>query len=742
MERKDKQVQLDKDTLCELEKTRGELLVHLFASQQVPTKVLAKAMKYSGITHWEALSCVGFNPEVSQLEAVVTIKQASGYSGNLCSDGSTEYVRFFVDWGDGAGFQDVGLTSFKAYNISNAPPGPQHPLQQMVYLPLDDAKFQRCCKTEVIPRVRAVLAWNQIPSLDPDALPVYGNRVDARIQLDSKWNLFCLLHDLNIDLQKEAVFKKIDLNAELKLKASKPIPLKALWKQYKAAGVPEHRLLFDTLYPMLAGGKNLSLAAMQPDLSVIGELDIDLSAVVGMLADESANTSYEELVCAGLNTATDTLGAVIHVKKSSGYSGGLCDSGSREHVAFWADWNNDGNYDDYLGTASVEVHDLDKIPAQGVYYSVLLPLNLGDKVKQCADPNVARIRAVLSWSVPPSSSDPDHLNTWGNRLDRLVRIRHGAGPGQGLYDLIYHVGGVPIDNIDPLTYLANPSGGVLNCANCAQPAMDRPFGGRVHINGRIYNTGLPGTVHYQVQYAPAGTGIWLPVTNSASYRLAHPNPLDPLHPVDEVMVNSPDGWFPYQENPLASPPILEERARLATWSTGALNGAFDLRLAYTTDYPGLNPANIRYSDVVSVIIDNDGFSVSPDANVAVDVGYDLDIVIDGGDCHHYLQGDVIQGHLRAKDSHFWKWTLNLQPSTHTHGLQASPHCRSYGSLADDGDDNAAWQLHTEQGSVAIDPCGYTLTLRAYDRAIIDSNGAVVHEASKAVGFCVEGSDDS
>jgi hypothetical protein len=52
-----------------------------------------------------------------------------------------------------------------------------------------------------------------------------------------------------------------------------------------------------------------------------------------------------------------------------------------------------------------------------------------------------------------------------------------------------------------------------------------------------------------------------------------------------------------------------------------------------------------------------------------------------------------------------------------------------------------WQLHTIQSGVALDPCGYTLTLRAYDRAIINSNGAVVHQASKAVGFCVEGTGE-
>jgi hypothetical protein len=44
------------------------------------------------------------------------------------------------------------------------------------------------------------------------------------------------------------------------------------------------------------------------------------------------------------------------------------------------------------------------------------------------------------------------------------------------------------------------------------------------------------------------------------------------------------------------------------------DGHYDLRLAYTTNYPGVNPPNNRYSNVVTVVVDNDGFSVSPTPN--------------------------------------------------------------------------------------------------------------------------------
>ena len=46
------------------------------------------------------------------------------------------------------------------------------------------------------------------------------------------------------------------------------------------------------------------------------------------------DTAFEQVVCAGLNTASDTLGAVIWIKRPNGYSGTLCQTGSTEFVAF------------------------------------------------------------------------------------------------------------------------------------------------------------------------------------------------------------------------------------------------------------------------------------------------------------------------------------------------------------------------------------------------------------------------
>ncbi len=113
------------------------------------------AIAFNGDTAWEEVTCVGYNPALQQLVAVVSLKQTTGYQGGLCLAGSTEYVRFFVDWG--AGLTNVGLASFAAHDIPDVAPNPSHPIQYMVQLAVDDATHQRLCNSPVLPQVRATL---------------------------------------------------------------------------------------------------------------------------------------------------------------------------------------------------------------------------------------------------------------------------------------------------------------------------------------------------------------------------------------------------------------------------------------------------------------------------------------------------------------------------------------------------------------------------------------------------------
>src|SRR5262249_61033405 len=84
----------------------------------IPGSPLKPVFELSDDTTWEQVTCVGYNPVLSQLEAVVSIKLPLGYSGDLCTPGSAENVRFFGDFGSGP--PDRGVARLQGPDL----PGP------------------------------------------------------------------------------------------------------------------------------------------------------------------------------------------------------------------------------------------------------------------------------------------------------------------------------------------------------------------------------------------------------------------------------------------------------------------------------------------------------------------------------------------------------------------------------------------------------------------------------------------
>ncbi len=66
---------------------------------------------------YEELTCVGYNPDTDNMEATFVIKKSTGYSGDLCTGGSFEYIRFYLDFHDGAGFIDQGDVRVNVHDI-------------------------------------------------------------------------------------------------------------------------------------------------------------------------------------------------------------------------------------------------------------------------------------------------------------------------------------------------------------------------------------------------------------------------------------------------------------------------------------------------------------------------------------------------------------------------------------------------------------------------------------------------
>ena len=611
----------------------------LFKLQSLTTKINFP----KNITFWEQLTCAGYNPQFRRLEAVVNINQANGYNGNLCSNASAEYVRFFVDFKDGGGFRDMGYTSFKVADISNAPPGPQHPLSYLAYLFIDDSKYKRFldCDHAVLPTMRAVLSWNTIPSTNPNQPPHYGNHIDADIQLARKTKLFPF--ELAEVLKSPNLTKYFDSQKEIELKLSDTVQVEDLIKINKAAEVPDHRTFYSAIGANINSTLDFSQAASGFQIGNLDKLQIDLNKFIDIFNDlenKKADTTFEELTCVGLNPATDSLGAVIHIKRNAGFNGNLCTPGSKEHVAFWADWNNNGVFDQYLGTVSVSVHDIRDIPREGLYYNVLLPFDVSKHLKSCVSPNVIRVRAVLSWESLPSTTNPNQLNTWGNFKDALVQLRPKLGTGSGIHSAIYLVGSVDRTMIHPTQFLYNYD------ATSPMINNNRPWGGSITFHGIIDRNGFGGVIKYRFLFKKQAESdlAYQPVSTSETFSL---DDLNTPAPAFSDPQTDPNGWFIYRQNPAIG--LYNTNNYLAHWdATSKDDGVYTIRFVHTDEFN-----NDVIADQFTIIVNNKKMTISPTANAVIDAAFDLDLVIDGGDCHSYSANDpVINGTSARRASIF------------------------------------------------------------------------------------------
>ncbi|MET0066128.1 MAG: hypothetical protein ABW076_07265 [Candidatus Thiodiazotropha sp.] len=170
----------------ELLLTRNILLSQSGDERVLPWDVVRYAQRYSQVTYWEALLCAAFLPGVDKLVAVVSRRQPDGYSGLLRQQGSTEYVRFFIDWDDDSHYQSTGLCQFRVRDIELTGAVPPLPACHLVTLPFEGARYLSARAEGRRPRVRATLSWNQMPGLDREFQPVFGNRIDSQISVESE----------------------------------------------------------------------------------------------------------------------------------------------------------------------------------------------------------------------------------------------------------------------------------------------------------------------------------------------------------------------------------------------------------------------------------------------------------------------------------------------------------------------------------------------------------------------------
>jgi hypothetical protein len=196
----------------------------------------------------------------------------------------------------------------------------------------------------------------------------------------------------------------------------RPLSASELHRLYASTSVPEHRYLSRTLTESV---NSLEIGA-HPAKWLAGIKGIDLTKVVNAWLNTNGSTEYEQLYCIGLDPDTNLLTGVVKVKKGSGYCGGVCTSGSREYVAFWVD---SGSGFQYQGTSSAAVYDFGWLPANGLEYHIFLPVDLLTQMQaQSEGATTVKVRAVLSWNIPPSTTDPNAPVVWGNSIEIRIPI--------------------------------------------------------------------------------------------------------------------------------------------------------------------------------------------------------------------------------------------------------------------------------------------------------------------------------
>ena len=697
----------------------------------------------SADTGFEEIGCVSYSPERDRLEATVVVKRSTGYGGGRCATGTREWVRFYVDLG--AGWVDAGAASARVFDLplgKDCAGAADHPYVLVVGVPLGARR--RFCSTPVLPRVRAILSWEHEPTpATPGYVPVWGEVQDDTVQIAPRRtfhpiDVADLLAPLKIDpavlagLLEEVQLpvpvpepEPVDPFSPVALQpqplppvaaARSPLAASTLARVYApeklkmlaeravdrsiaelaTVPVPPHRFAAAEVAAALAGPLVPSAVATQ--VAAFAAFDVDWAPLLDTLADGAGDTTYEELECLGLDDGAGQLVATFRVKRPTGFSGPPCSAGSTEYVAFWADLGDDCRHT-YLGTVEVSSHDFITMPAGGLSYAAILPVDLGAYRRLCEEPGLHRVRAVLSWNTPPSTTDPDAVPRWGNRVDTHVHVLPGRG-----YDgtaRLAIVGDVATGDLDPVSGLSLPgahlahNGATLDVRGC-------PFAGRVTVQGPLDPALAGSTYRLLVRDVTAG-GAATPVTS-------------PLYVVDGSFHGSwispaAGGWLTWP-----------------TWSTNVLGTLGFVETSGDDLWEvQLEVQGLGVVDSQRVQLDNTLNAASADPANAAHLAIDpAQLSLQG--CGKFTQGMTIHGTFDARDTSFASWGFSLLPT----GLPSGALTTSVSSSSVEAPVGSTWSLDTS----GLTPCGYVLRLTSADRAIVNS-AWTGRSVPVDIGFCIE-----
>ncbi|MBI3354625.1 MAG: hypothetical protein HY034_07045, partial [Nitrospirae bacterium] len=473
-------------------------------------------------------------------------------------------------------------------------------------------------------------------------------------------------------------------------------------REKAATKVEPHRLAYKEVQPVLAGCV-LDQQAISAKIFEFKELGLDWLSIIEVLEKTKGDVTYEELNCLGLDYNREWLVGTFVVKKPTGYSGSLCSKGSTEYVAFWADWDNTCKWT-YVGTAVVPVHDIATIPADGLHYAAIMPVDLSAHRQPCEKPKIGRVRAVLSWNVPPSNVNPDAIPHWGNRLDTHVQIKPGA-PFE-IEPKISIIGGIGVANIftattgmtKPFAPFAGWGPGVF--ADPWDPTRSCPFGEVIHIQ----SDPVPGH-KYKLWAQNVTTGgpeiqltspVWVTDHNgvSGNHFAGFGGMFDYLPVSQNLLSMLYSGWAP------AGDDLWQIRLELFTGG-GVFLGS---TAWHRVQLDNTAPSTVTAPPTLDIHIDS------------------------GGDCKDFTVGVVVNGRFVARDTHFGHYTLTTLPAS----MSPNAPVPSSGNIQTAPAPGDLWSLNT----AGMKPCGYVVLLQVWDRSIVNSHPDSHNYNHDDVGFCL------
>ena len=629
-------------------------------------------------TTFESLGCVGYNPTFKELTATVQIKRATGYSGDLCEDGSIEYVRFYMDYQDGSGWEDMGFVGLNVHDIpteKDCDNKNEKPIDYVVRLQIEPK--QKLCTSPNLPIVRAVLSWNVIPEAnDPELTKgtyIWSDTKDAQIQISPFKFFISGFPTVNVDelLHTAVLNPDISLNKLASMNVSNALALKKakqsllpqelnfgdLAKTYQNENVEPHRF----------GYKMLKSTLGNPDLTTINHVsdmfelnNFSFPEYMVQLNQTECNTNYEELICVGADYNNEALVGTLKIKRPSGYSGDLCSKGSKEYVSFWIQTEDNCQWI-HAGTTFVDVHDIQNIPPDGLFYSVVLPYKFQGLKKKCNKPQVLKIRAILSWNSKPEGLGCSH---WGNVVESYVQIKpksSSTGPK------LVSIGGVSTSYIDSIGLTKSDYKFGFNQKDVTEKSA---FGGIIVIQG------LTDKFHGQ-QYR---IKIENKTKNTVSY-FKEEFTIEGYNPdTGPIFTNvSPVGdVYTYRGNNLNTYDVI---ARFSSSGNDMIEITLEHLDGSTPDSQVIQLDNLN--PILSLNIDN------------------------YGDCSHFVKGQPISGDFSVEENHLQNYTLTTNVTD----------ANNYVIASGDGTANSSGSFTIVTSSTKN--CG-SITLKAKPRTVINS----------------------